>query len=72
VVRRESVRKWPRINDRVVIPFGGYGLVGTVIRVEGDRKDPYVTVEFLLDPEQEEPSLTTYRLSEIRPVETAA
>jgi len=72
LVRRREVprRKWPQVGDHVIVPFGGYGAVGEVTRVSGWRT-VWVTVEFKVDPEAEEPTLMTYEVDEIQPAEAA-
>ncbi|TMM33185.1 MAG: hypothetical protein E6F99_25010 [Actinobacteria bacterium] len=63
-------RKWPQIGDKVIVPFGDYGAVGEVTRVEGWTK-VYVTVEFKIDPDREEPTVITYNLEDLQPAEAA-
>jgi hypothetical protein len=62
--------KWPQIGDKVVVPFGGYGAIGTVINVNG-WTSVYVTVEFRVEPDEEEPTVITYNLESLRPADAA-
>jgi hypothetical protein len=75
VVRRRAVPKAkpkrPKVGDKVIVEFGGDDHVGTVLDVNG-WTSVHVMVEVWSEPTLNEPSIRTYKLEDLRPVDAAA
>jgi hypothetical protein len=64
------MRTLPRVNDRVVLPWGSGTVEGSVVRVSKTSDQAYVTIDVLLEG-TDEPLRVTYPVDLIEPARAA-
>lgn len=60
----------PRVGDRVILPWGQTEVEGSVVRVNENPKQPYVTVDVLLEG-TDEPLRVIYPVDLVEPARAA-
>jgi hypothetical protein len=72
MVRSMEMRKFPRVGDRVIAPFGLSEVKGEVIYISYTFDPPAVTIEFKFDEYDNELHTMVYSADQLRPADMVA